>query len=500
VIAQRGHEVGERPAVAGEGRSGLAGAAARDAGFDKVGVLFGEAGDGEAVGDGARAVDAFGRPDAAGGFEDEGARGVGDDEAVVIEEAAVLVAAAAALAVGFEQLVMTSTARSAVSARSSARRIRSMPSRPVFRVGLLREDGLVADDDAVFVRAHLAAPHPEGAAEQDRVGFADLGDGDPGALDRGAVGMDGAGMPVEVLGLVGIAVGVLGEQDAAGFDDGEGIAHGGGSSGRRRVCHTERRLTNPEPGGLTVPGANPTMGPIRGPKGPAGQGEGDERRAAFRLVYSDAGRHDGAGRSVEERGAEPGVVCGIAKAAERAGFEYALVPVQTMCYEAWITCAMISAQTERMKMLVAIRAGFIAPTVMAKMFTTFDQLSKGRIYANLIAGGGAAELAADGCYYAHDDRYAVMDETVTLMKRCWTEPKKFDHEGRFFKAEGVRVFPRPYQQPHPPFYLGGMSEAAKEISAKHAHVHLFWGDTPERIAGEIADLRNGPRRTDARES
>lgn len=179
----------------------------------------------------------------------------------------------------------------------------------------------------------------------------------------------------------------------------------------------------------------------------------------------------------------------IARAAENAGFEYALVPVQTMCFEAWITCAMIAARTERMKMLVAIRAGFISPTVMAKMFTTFDQLSQGRIYANLIAGGGAAELAADGCYYAHDDRYAVMDETVTLMKRCWTETKKFDHEGRFFKAEGVRVFPKPFQKPHPPFYLGGMSEAAKEVSAKHARVHLFWGDTPENIAVEIADLR-----------
>jgi alkanesulfonate monooxygenase len=179
---------------------------------------------------------------------------------------------------------------------------------------------------------------------------------------------------------------------------------------------------------------------------------------------------------------------GIAKAAEAAGFEYALVPVQTMCYEAWVTCAMISAQTEKMKMLVAIRAGFIAPTVMAKMFSTFDQLSKGRIYANLIAGGGAAELAADGSYYEHDDRYAVMEETVALMKRCWTENRKFDHEGRFFKAEGIRVFPKPFQEPFPPFYLGGASDAAKDMSAKHAHVHLFWGDRPERIAEQIADL------------
>ncbi len=82
-----------------------------------------------------------------------------------------------------------------------------------------------------------------------------------------------------------------------------------------------------------------------------------------------------------------------------------------------------------------------------------------------------------------------MEETVALMKRCWTENKKFDHEGRFFKAEGIRVFPKPYQKPFPPFYLGGASNAAKDMSAKHAHCHLFWGDRPERIAEQIADLK-----------
>lgn len=179
----------------------------------------------------------------------------------------------------------------------------------------------------------------------------------------------------------------------------------------------------------------------------------------------------------------------VAHAAERAGFEYALVPVQTVCYEAWVSCAMISARTEKLKMLVAIRSGLIAPTVLAKMFSTFDQLSQGRIYANLIAGGGAAELEADGVFFSHDERYEVMDETVHLMKRCWTEAKDIDHEGKFFRVKKARVRPRPYQKPHPPFYLGGISEAAREVSARHAHVHLFWGDTPERIAEQIADLR-----------
>ena len=37
----------------------------------------------------------------------------------------------------------------------------------------------------------------------------------------------------------------------------------------------------------------------------------------------------------------------VARAAENAGFEYALVPVQTPCYEAWVTCARIAARTRR---------------------------------------------------------------------------------------------------------------------------------------------------------
>ncbi len=179
----------------------------------------------------------------------------------------------------------------------------------------------------------------------------------------------------------------------------------------------------------------------------------------------------------------------IALAAENAGFEYALVPVQTMCYEAWVTCSMIAARTERIKPLVAVRAGYMLPTQMAKMFTTFDQLTQGRVCINLIAGPGGDEQAAEGLFYEHDERYEVMDETVTLMKRLWTEDAPVTHKGKHFRVENGIVRPRPYQQPHPPFYIGGTSPAAKEVGAKHADCYLFWGDTPERIAEQIADVR-----------
>lgn len=179
----------------------------------------------------------------------------------------------------------------------------------------------------------------------------------------------------------------------------------------------------------------------------------------------------------------------VAHAAEDAGFEYALVPVQTACWEAWVTCAMVAARTERLTMLVAARPGLIAPTVMAKMISTFDQLSGGRIAINLIAGGGHAELAADGLYYDHDERYAVMDETVALMKRVWTEPSPVTHHGRYFKVDGALVRPQPLQRPYPPFFLGGISDAAQEVCARHADVYLYWGDTPQNIAERIASAR-----------
>ncbi len=186
---------------------------------------------------------------------------------------------------------------------------------------------------------------------------------------------------------------------------------------------------------------------------------------------------------------QPGTLRAGRQAAEAAGFEYALVPVQTACYEAWISCAMVAARTERLTLLVAARPGVIAPTVTAKMISTFDQLSGGRVAINLIAGGSPTEMAGDGLFHDHDARYRLMDETVEIMKRVWTERSPVTHRGEHFTVEGAKVLPRPLQKPYPEFYLGGMSDAAVDVCAKHADVYLFWGDRPEAIAQKIAEAK-----------
>lgn len=177
----------------------------------------------------------------------------------------------------------------------------------------------------------------------------------------------------------------------------------------------------------------------------------------------------------------------VVEVAEDAGFTYLLVPVDQLCWEAYIASAFVAARTRRIAPLIAARPGYINPVLLAKMISTFDVMSGGRICVNLIAGHKEAEIEADGIRYAKEDRYALMDEEVSILKALWGADGPIDFDGRFHRLKGASIQPKPTQQPR--FYLGGGSEEAWNLSAKHSDVHLFWGDTPDRIVANIADIR-----------
>jgi len=179
----------------------------------------------------------------------------------------------------------------------------------------------------------------------------------------------------------------------------------------------------------------------------------------------------------------------VAHAAEDAGFEYLLIPVDRACWEAYVAGSFIAAETRKLKPLIAARPGYINPVLLAKMISTFDQFSGGRICVNLIAGQAEEEILSEGIKYRKEDRYALMDEEVSILKALWTARKPLDWDGRFHQLRNASITPKPVQQPFPRFYLGGGSEDAWNLSAKHSDVHLFWGDTPARIAQNIADIR-----------
>ncbi len=179
----------------------------------------------------------------------------------------------------------------------------------------------------------------------------------------------------------------------------------------------------------------------------------------------------------------------VIDAAEAARFDYMLVPVATTCWDAYITSAMLLGRSRTIKMLVAARPGYVNPVLLAKMISALDQLSGGRVAVNLIAGQSDVEAASEGIRWSKQQRYEMMDEEVAILKALWTTRGKVDFAGQYHTLQGARISPQPLQRPHPRFYLGGGSQQAWEISAKHADVHLFWGDTTAQIAANMRIIR-----------
>lgn len=176
----------------------------------------------------------------------------------------------------------------------------------------------------------------------------------------------------------------------------------------------------------------------------------------------------------------------VAATAEQAGFEYMLVPINATCWDAWTTASFVAANTKKIKPLVALKPGMVHPVAMAKMIATFNQFTGGRLLINLIAGLSGAEAAAEGMVESKEGRYRQLDEEVTLIKRLLTE-KNVKFDGEFYQLDGPVVIPES-PNGHPEIFLGGGSEQAIDISARHTSVHLFWGDYPSVIAEQIKSI------------
>ncbi|MFY0610099.1 MAG: LLM class flavin-dependent oxidoreductase [Hyphomicrobiaceae bacterium] len=179
----------------------------------------------------------------------------------------------------------------------------------------------------------------------------------------------------------------------------------------------------------------------------------------------------------------------IILAAENAGFEYILIPVVNYCWEAIVVASYLSAKTRNIKPLIAAKPGYVNPVLFAKTMATLDQMTKGRLAINLIAGQAESDFKSDGIRYSKEQRYALMAEEVIIMKKLWQSDEPIDFNGTFHTLSQASIVPEIFQTPHPTFYLGGGSPEAAEVSVRHADVHLFWGDTPERIAANITQLK-----------
>jgi alkanesulfonate monooxygenase len=187
------------------------------------------------------------------------------------------------------------------------------------------------------------------------------------------------------------------------------------------------------------------------------------------------------------------VLAETARIHERAGFDRVLIGYFSEAPDGFLVGAHAAAVTKRLGLLLAHRPGFVMPPVAARKLATLDQLSRGRLAVHIIAGGSDADQAKDGDWTDHETRYRRAAEYVSLLRRTWTEPAPFDHEGEFYRTRGTYSQIRCRQQPHIPIYGGGGSDPAIRALAPHVDVYMLWGeplkDTAlfmDRVRGEAA--------------
>lgn len=176
----------------------------------------------------------------------------------------------------------------------------------------------------------------------------------------------------------------------------------------------------------------------------------------------------------------------IARSAEQLGFDAALTPTGAWCEDAWISTAMLSAVSERLKFLVAFRPGLVAPFLAAQMTGTFQNLTRGRLLLNVVTGGESHEQRMYGDFLDKTGRYERCAEFLHVVQALWSG-ESVTYHGRHYTVENAVLAQLP--DPLPKIYFGGSSPSAHDVAAKHADVYLTWGEPPSAVAQKIAELR-----------
>jgi alkanesulfonate monooxygenase len=178
----------------------------------------------------------------------------------------------------------------------------------------------------------------------------------------------------------------------------------------------------------------------------------------------------------------------IAVAADSLGYYGVLLPTGRSCEDSWIVASSLVSVTERLKFLVAVRPGLQPPALAARMTATLDRLSGGRLLINVVTGGDPAENKGDGIWLDHNERYELTNEFLDIYKRVLAG-EAVDFEGKHLHVADAKLLFPPVQQPHPPLYFGGSSDAAHDVAAKRIDKYLTWGEPPADVAVKIKDIK-----------
>src|SRR3989440_1240516 len=179
----------------------------------------------------------------------------------------------------------------------------------------------------------------------------------------------------------------------------------------------------------------------------------------------------------------------VARAADEDGYESIWMvdhfhtiphPAQEVTFECWTTTAALARDTKRVRVGQAVTCnGYRHPALLAKMASTVDVLSHGRLNFGIGAGWFEHEYRAYGYDYPDaPDRLRRLGEAVQVILAMWTQ-EEAAFEGTYYQVRGAINQPKGVQKPHIPLLIGGGGEKVTlKLVAQYADACNVGGDLP----------------------
>jgi F420-dependent oxidoreductase-like protein len=173
------------------------------------------------------------------------------------------------------------------------------------------------------------------------------------------------------------------------------------------------------------------------------------------------------------------------------GYQGAGHPYPEPVMECFTTLSAIAAATNRVRLGQLVTAApYRNPAMLAKMATSLDLISHGRLILGMGAGWHRREHEAYGWGPFEDApvRLRRLEEALQVILKQWTAPAS-TFSGRFYHVDSVLESTHPVQQPHPPILIGGNGEKVTlRLVAQYAQMCNVQGE-PADVAALLAVLR-----------
>ena len=191
----------------------------------------------------------------------------------------------------------------------------------------------------------------------------------------------------------------------------------------------------------------------------------------------------------------------LARLADEAGIEFLLPIARWIGYGGetdfhgsvletitWATGLL--AHTKHITVFATVHTAFLHPFFAAKQLATADQLGKGRIGLNVVAGWNKPEYDSFGADLPskHEDRYELAEEWLRYVRAVWSHDGPFEWEGKHFNGKGIYAYPRPFDG-IPPIMNAAGSKQGRDFAVGNADFLFCISLDPDKSRPEVADIK-----------